>query len=222
MAPKGTAKKRLALGLVNTALRQNVLKTGLPGEPQPRCRARALRGRTRIAFPTRNKRRTVRTEKGLLRYYAEIINRSPYSPMKSLQITLRSFLVLAAFATAFFAQSKAVAADEADLGQPAGSVAVPEGLSAKEVQGAIIASLIGRQWTVQSKTDERVIGYLKHRSNEATLTLVYDATKIELYCVGWAINKKTGERQKPEQPEGWLKFIRGDIAKNLARSLVNK
>jgi hypothetical protein len=158
----------------------------------------------------------------LLRNTVGIINVTPYSPMKSLQLTMRSFFVMTAFAVAFFVHAKAVGADEADLGQPAGSVAVPEGLSAQQVQNAIIASLAGRQWTIQSKTDERVVGYLKHRSNEATLTMVYDTTKIELYCVGWAINKKTGERKKPEQPEGWLKFIRGDLAKNLGRALVNK
>jgi hypothetical protein len=59
------------------------------------------------------------------------------------------------------------------------------------------------------------VAYLKHRSNEATLTLVYSATKVDLFCVGWKIDKNTGAHLKPEQPAGWLKYIREDLGRLL-------
>jgi hypothetical protein len=81
--------------------------------------------------------------------------------------------------------------------------------------------LAARQWNIREKADGRVAGYLKHRSNEATVTLVYDATKVDVYCVGWAIDKKTGERKKPEQPKGWLKNIQSDLTKVFNRTLTS-
>jgi len=90
------------------------------------------------------------------------------------------------------------------------------------VQKAIVTALIGRKWDVKAKTGDRVVGYLKHRSNEATLTLVYDATKVELYCVGWQIDKKTGAREKPEQPERWLRNIQNDLPRFFSRMLATK
>jgi hypothetical protein len=113
--------------------------------------------------------------------------------------------------------SVGVAAD-GELGLSAGTVSVPSGLTLSDVKDVIVGTLIGREWGVQSKTDDRVVGYLKHRSNEATITLIYDTNAINLYCVGWAINKKSGERRKPEQPEGWLKNLRTDLAKNLSKA----
>ncbi|MEY2881136.1 MAG: hypothetical protein RLZZ15_3516 [Verrucomicrobiota bacterium] len=126
----------------------------------------------------------------------------------------RSFLFVA-FVISLLGGLRAVAAD-ADRGEAAGSVAIPPGVSKDDVQKAIVATLGGREWTVQDKTEGRVVGYLKHRSNEATVTLVYDDTKIELYCVGYAINKSTGARQKPEQPKGWLSNLRNDLTKRLS------
>jgi hypothetical protein len=103
-------------------------------------------------------------------------------------------------------------------GELFGSVPVPAGLSKTAVQDAIVAVLLGRQWGVQSKDDGVVVGYLKHRSNEATVTLTYDTSKVDIYCVGYEIDKKTGVRKKPEQPKGWLKNIQGDLVKNFNRA----
>lgn len=102
------------------------------------------------------------------------------------------------------------------------AVPVPEGLSESEVQSAIVATLLGRQWGVKSKADGVVVGYLKHRSNEATVTLTYDTSKVELYCVGYEINKKTGVRKNPELPKGWLKNIQADLTKNFNRAITLK
>ena len=110
------------------------------------------------------------------------------------------------------------AAESSDLGQAAGSVAIPSGLSRSQVQTAAEQALIGRQWEVKSKSDERVVGYLKHRSNEATLTLVLTDKQVEIFCVGWQVSKSTGVREKPEQPTGWIKYIKGDLTKILTRA----
>ena len=114
------------------------------------------------------------------------------------------------------------AAESTDLGQAAGNVSVPSGLSRAQVQTAAEQALIGRQWEVKSKADDRVVGYLKHRSNEATLSLVLTDKQVEIFCVGWQINKKTGVREKPEQPTGWIKYIKGDLTKIMARASGTK
>ena len=113
-------------------------------------------------------------------------------------------------------------AEAIDLGQPAGSVMVPAGFSRAQVQTIVEKALLGRQWEVKSKADDKVVGYIKHRGNEATLTLVISDKQVDLFCVGWQINKKTGVHEKPEQPTGWLKYIRGDMAKLLAKAPATK
>jgi hypothetical protein len=91
-------------------------------------------------------------------------------------------------------------------------------LTTERVQEVAVQTLIGREWAVDSKSTGEVVGYLKHRSNEALVTLKYDATKVDIYWVGYEINKKTGERKKPEQPTGWLNNIKKDLAKRLTQA----
>ena len=136
--------------------------------------------------------------------------------------SVRCTVLVAAISFLFSFGAAAAAPAGADLGQPAGSIVVPSGMTAAEVQTAIVAALSGRQWLVTEKTTDRVVGYIKHRKNEATLTLIYDTSKIELYCVGWRIDKTTGEREKPEQPKGWIKYIEKDLTRNLNRGTAAK
>ncbi len=103
-----------------------------------------------------------------------------------------------------------------------GAVDIPAGVSATVVQDQIVATLLGRQWGVKSKADGEVVGYLKHRSNEATVTFSYDNAKVQIYCVGYRIDKTTGVREKPEQPAGWLKFLSHDLAANLYKATGQK
>jgi hypothetical protein len=107
-----------------------------------------------------------------------------------------------------------------ELGELYGSVEVPSGLSADTVQKAVVASLAGREWAIKDRTDTQVVGYLKHRSNEAKVTLVYSTEKVDIYCVGYAIKKSTGERKKPELPTGWLKYLKSDLTKQINGALV--
>lgn len=135
---------------------------------------------------------------------------------------LRGTLVVSALALGMLTVATARAADAEERGVHFADVAVPEGLAAGEVKDAIVGVLIGRQWRVKSKSDSEVVGYLKHRSNEATVTMTYDTTKVSIYCVGYEINKKTGERKKPEQPAGWLKFLHQDLLKTMNTAISLK
>ncbi len=135
--------------------------------------------------------------------------------MNTIVLNLRRLVL-----TAFLSLGFVTALQASELGEHAGTVTAPEGLSQDDVKDAVVAALSGRRWGVRSTTDDRVTAYLRHRGNEATVTLIYDATKVDLYCVGWKIDKKTGERQKPEQPKGWLKNIQADIMKHFNRILT--
>lgn len=138
------------------------------------------------------------------------------TPAMNMQRCLPSLSYILAFAAFVLCSvQRAAAEDASQLGEPAGEVAVPPGISKGDVQNAIVATLLGRQWGVTSKSDGRVVGYLKHRTHEATVTLIYTTTQVEVYCVGWLIDKSTGARLHPEQPRGWLKNIRSDLTKRL-------
>lgn len=128
----------------------------------------------------------------------------------------RFSLWFAALAAALSLGSVTRAAQD-DRGTFFASVPVPSAVSKSELPDILVAVLQGREWGVKSKADGAVVGYLKHRSNEATVTLAYDGTKVDIYCVGYQIDKKTGERVKPEQPKGWLKNIQSDLTKRFNR-----
>ena len=134
-----------------------------------------------------------------------------------MNFTLTFLCRLGALASLWFVPVGVYAAAAGELGEAVGSISVPGKRSEAEVQDVLVRALIGRQWEVVSKGPDRVVGYLKHRGNEATLTFVYSTSKIDMFCVGWKIDK-AGVRQKPEQPKGWLNYIKGDISKILSRT----
>ena len=138
--------------------------------------------------------------------------------MKNIILWLaRLSLTVAIYGAAFCLMIPAAVAAVDDLGQQAGTVNVPAGVTLSEVQNTIVMVLSAREWGIKEKSDGRVVAYLKHRSNEATVTLTYDTTKIDLHCVGWQINKKTGVHEKPEQPTGWMNHIKSDLAKRFIK-----
>lgn len=112
----------------------------------------------------------------------------------------------------------------AEMGPLAFTIPVPEGkVSLKQVHPAVLQGAIGREWGVKQDTETKVIVYLLHRKNEATVTFLISEKSVEPYCVGYAVDK-SGNRTKSEQPEGWLKNLRQDITKriNEAAYLQNK
>lgn len=108
-----------------------------------------------------------------------------------------------------------------DIGEPAGTIFVPAGLSLEDVRSVITLSLAQREWTVKERFDNRVVGVLVHRGRDARLTLNFDTEKVDLYCVGWRLNR-SGERVRPEQPEGWIKNITKDITERLNLRALTK
>lgn len=121
----------------------------------------------------------------------------------------------------------ALAPTVARADKPAGALAftvtVPAGkLSVQEVHDAVLAASINRQWEVKEDSTERIVIYLNHRKNEATVTYLVSDKSVEAYCEGYATNGK-GVRKKPEQPSGWLKNLKEDIGKQLnLAAYVNK
>lgn len=121
-----------------------------------------------------------------------------------------SFRLLALVVFSLFACSLVAAEKTASLG----SIAVPDGLKPEAVKEAIASALAVRNWTVTEKTAEKVVGHIKQRNNEATLTLHYTRKEITLSGEGWKLGK-TGERVKPEVPKGWVDNIRKDVTARL-------
>jgi hypothetical protein len=134
--------------------------------------------------------------------------------MNSAFTPLRLILTLVAL---LFTSTTGSASAADNQGESVGFVIVPDNVPATDVAAAMEQVLRGRAWGIKSKSEDTVVGYLKHRSNEATVTLTHSGKKIDLHCVGWAINKKTGERKKPELPHGWLKNLQSDLTKLLNR-----
>ena len=122
--------------------------------------------------------------------------------------------LIACLAALFLGATPMLAQDEDEYGPLFDSIPIPDGLNKEDLRTAIAPALIARGWTVKEQSDRRVIGYLKHRGNEATVTFILDGEQIQIFCVGWALNRQ-GQRAKPETPRGWLGNLRKDIAKSL-------
>lgn len=123
-----------------------------------------------------------------------------------------SSLALAALALLTFTPA-AVAADDAAIGPVAFTIALPEGkVSREQAHDAVVRAAIGREWNVKEDHKARVVVYLLHRRNEATVTFLISGEAIEAHCVGYAVDK-AGNREKPEQPTGWLNYLKRDITK---------
>jgi hypothetical protein len=109
-------------------------------------------------------------------------------------------------------------APASDAPQAVGSVAIPAGLSQNDVKESIIAAFVGREWTVRDSAGDHVTGTIKHRGQEAILTVNFSASQADLLCQGWEINS-AGAHTKFELPKRWIEYIKSDLAKNfLARS----
>ena len=105
-----------------------------------------------------------------------------------------------------------------ELGDDVAAVPVPVGTSKDAVQDAIVRAFRHREWGIRSKEDGKVVAYLMHRANEATITMVYDTKEVTLFCVGYKVDKATGKRIKPELPNGWIKYLRKDLTEYLGKS----
>ncbi len=123
---------------------------------------------------------------------------------------------------ALYTSPSVSAVDIDDFGQPAGTITIPKEITHVEIQDAIISALVHRQWNIKSRNENQIVGYIKQRKNEATVTFIYTSNKIDMYCVGWRINPDTGQRVKPEQPAMWLNFLRNEIIRVFDRLVTTK
>ena len=127
--------------------------------------------------------------------------------------SLAAATTIALVACAVFPVNAAVAADEPDIGPVVFTVAVPhDKVSLKQAHDAVVRAALGREWTVKDDHEKKVVIHLLHRKNEATVTFLITDESIEAHCVGYAVDK-AGNREKPEQPTGWLKYLERDITK---------
>jgi hypothetical protein len=134
--------------------------------------------------------------------------------------SLVSRISLIAVAAFCFSVGSVRAADPQPAGQLAYTIPVPTGkLSLKQVHDVVLAAAVGRAWGVKEDTNDKIVIYLNHRKNEATVTFLITDKDITAYCEGYATDGK-GHRKGPEQPKGWLKYLQEDITKGLNKAPV--
>ena len=128
-----------------------------------------------------------------------------------------TFRLLSLLCLAFFSATYAVAADEdtTDYGTPAGTIIVPDGLSASEVQRCLLEAAAGRGWTIRAKDDEKVVVFLEDNRWVANLTLRYDTEQVEIFS-------KSLRSGKPKLPENWIKFLKKDASIKLNTLAISK
>ncbi len=142
------------------------------------------------------------------------------APAFCLPRILRTLLpVLAIFAAVAVAPILRAADDaSSEMGPLAFTISVPEGkLSLKQIHDAVVRASIAREWSVKEDNETKVIVYLLHRKNEATVTFQITEKSVEAYCVGYEVDK-SGNRKKPEQPTGWLNYLKKDITKAITEA----
>lgn len=105
--------------------------------------------------------------------------------------------------------------EDEDIGELFDTVLVPAGMTKEEIRDTLADTFLRREWTVQQKTDRRVIGYIKHGGNEAITTMIFGGESVKIYCKGWEIDRR-GERRRPEVPKRWLAYLRKDLDKRFA------
>ncbi len=98
----------------------------------------------------------------------------------------------------------------ADGPQEMGMMVMPKGVTAKQVKVAIVAALTNRKWLVKSADDSTVVGYLKHRGYDATLTFRYDENEIEIISDSFRIDSD-GKRLERRNPTVWINNLKNDI-----------
>lgn len=109
----------------------------------------------------------------------------------------------------FFLSPLLRADDKADYGTVAGSVIVPEKLSAKDIERAVIEAGAGRGWTVKSHDEEKVVLFLDKSDWVSTITVVYNTKEVDLYS-------KSTRKGVPKVPTSWIKYLKQDIGAKLA------
>jgi hypothetical protein len=96
---------------------------------------------------------------------------------------------------------------------------VPSGMTAVQVSKAVRAGLLGRGWVVSNDQADGVDGTLNGRNYVARIHVAFDTRQVRITYVDsthlkYAV-KKNGVRLIHSNYMGWMKFLSGDIARNL-------
>jgi hypothetical protein len=132
--------------------------------------------------------------------------------------------VLVAISAGLLLQLAPAHATETPEGELAFSIEVPPQLTAQEVNKTVVMASMGRDWTIKEDAVGRVVIYLNHRNNEATVTYLISDKQIQAYCVGYRFYSKgtSNESKSPSQPKGWLGNLNRDITKGLQQAAYLK
>ncbi len=96
-------------------------------------------------------------------------------------------------------------------------VVVPVGVPSEVVHKAMLGTVVGRKWIVQSHSENEVVAILNHRGFDATVTLQSDDSIIKILNKSTYKDPQTGEI-KPGVPLKWLINIQKDLQSKLATS----
>ncbi len=95
----------------------------------------------------------------------------------------------------------------------------PAGMTAVQVSKAVKAALLGRGWVVSNEQPDGVDGTLNGNDYMAKIHVAFDTRQVKITYVDsthlkYAV-QKNGERLIHTNYMGWMKFLSGDIARNL-------
>jgi len=90
------------------------------------------------------------------------------------------------------------------------TVSIPSHLTPKQIEEAMVRTLVGREWHVESQSPQEVVGTLNHSSYQARATLKVENGVIKI------LNEST-YKGKPAVPEGWLENLQLDLKKHLGQ-----
>lgn len=133
--------------------------------------------------------------------------------MKKLTKTLACALCALGFLAALGSAPVAKAADD-NIGSNVASISVSSKLTAVDVESAITQSLIARKWIVRDKAEGQIVAHYERGKNVATLTIRYDATKIDIFAIG--------DSRGGGLPMRWIENLKKDIDVYLGRMLLSK
>ena len=133
--------------------------------------------------------------------------------MKKLSSTLIHALCGLAFAAPLGLAPASRAADD-NIGSNVASIPVSSKLTQADVETAITQSLIARKWIVRDKAEGQIVAHYERGKNVATLTIRYDATKIDIFAIG--------DSRGGGLPMRWIENLKKDIDVYLGRMLLSK
>jgi len=91
------------------------------------------------------------------------------------------------------------------------TVNIPSNLSPEQIEEAMVHTLIGREWQVEQRSPQEVVGTLNHRSYQAKAILKVDNGVIKILS-------ESSYKSKPAVPEGWLENLQKDLHKHLGQT----